>query len=259
MTRALLLVVLGVALGAASAEGQRRRGGGEGGMFSEGGYLPNAPYDGRFTFVRVKFSAAGDGFGFRGRDPKWDHDYPRAERHFTKILEELTTLQPRTQVSNILGFDDPELFKFPVAYLCEPGFWNPTEPEVAGLQAYLKKGGFLIIDDFAGNHIFNLEGQLRRVLPDARMLPIPVEHPVFDSFYKIESFEGYVHPYAQVQTQFLGIFENNDPTKRLMVAINYNGDLAEYWEFSDSGFFAIDLSNESYKLGVNYIVYALTR
>lgn len=256
MTIRWLALLAASALLASPAEAQRRRGG----EFADGDYLPNVPYDGRFTFVRVKYTALGDGFGFRGRnDPKWDHDYPRAERHFTKILDELTTLVPRTDASNILSFEDPEIFKYPVAYLCEPGFWNPNDKEVVAIQAYLKKGGFLIIDDFAGNQIFNLEGQLRRILPEARMLPIPVEHPVFDSFYKITSFEGYVHPYAQVQTQFYGIFENNDPTRRLLVAINYNGDIAEYWEFSDTGYFAIDLSNESYKLGVNYIVYALTR
>ena len=139
------------------------------------------------------------------------------------------------------------------------GFAMPTEKEVVGLRNYLKKGGFLIFDDFLGNDIVNLEAQLRRVLPESRMIPIPLNHPIFDAFYRIESFEPYIHPYAQIPTQFLGIFEDNDPTKRLMAAIDYNGDISEYWEWSDTGAFAIDLSNEAYKLGVNYIIYALTR
>jgi len=254
--RAMLLAALTLALLAGGADAQRRRGGEGGGD----GYLPNVPYDGRFTFVRVRFTPVGRGdFGFGAGDVRWDHDYPRAERHFTKILDELTTVAPRSDASNILALDDPELFKYPVAYLCEPGFWRPTDAEVESLRAYLLKGGFIIFDDFAGNQIYNLEAQLRRVLPEHRMLPIPIEHPIFDAFYKIESFDGYEHPYSRVQTTFLGIFENNDPTRRPMAVINYNGDMAEYWEFSDTGWFPIDLSNESYKLGVNYIVYALTR
>ena len=40
--------------------------------------------------------------------------------------------------------------------------------------------------------------------------------------------------------------------------INYNNDVAEYWEWSDTGFLPVDFTNEAYKLGVNYIVYALT-
>jgi hypothetical protein len=56
-----------------------------------------------------------------------------------------------------------------------------------------------------------------------------------------------------------GIFEDNDPTKRLIMIINQNNDLSEYWEYSNQGMFPIDLSNEAYKLGINYIVYALSR
>ena len=40
--------------------------------------------------------------------------------------------------------------------------------------------------------------------------------------------------------------------------VNYNNDVAEYWERSDTGFLPVDFTNEAYKLGVNYIVYALT-
>lgn len=220
----------------------------------------NVPYDGRFTFVRIRFTPPGGGLGFEGfgREPPWSHDYPRGERHFTRILAELTTVRPRTAESNILTLDDPELFKFPVAYLCEPGFWGPSEKEIAGLRNYLLKGGFLIVDDFVNNQWYNFEAQMRKVLPEGRLVPLTAAHPVFDSFYRIESLD-YVHPYFGVPSQFLGIFEDNDPAKRLMVVVNYNNDIGEYWEFSDTGYFPIDLSNTAYKIGVNYIVYALTR
>ena len=55
-----------------------------------------------------------------------------------------------------------------------------------------------------------------------------------------------------------GIFEENDPARRLMVIANYNNDVAEYWEWSVTGMLPIDMSNEAYKLGVNYMVYGLT-
>jgi hypothetical protein len=54
------------------------------------------------------------------------------------------------------------------------------------------------------------------------------------------------------------MFEDNDPEKRMMVVFNYNNDIAEYWEFSDQGYVSIPLTNEAFKLGVNYIVYAHT-
>ena len=46
--------------------------------------------------------------------------------------------------------------------------------------------------------------------------------------------------------------------KRIMVMINYNTDISEFWEWSDTGFKPIDESNEAYKLGVNYIIYGMT-
>ena len=219
----------------------------------------DAPYDGRFTFARIRFTPMGGDGGFgRGRDLKWDHDYPRGERNFVKILNEVSMLRPYMEGSNVLALDDPNLFKFPIAYICEPGFWTPSPAEAAGLRAYLLKGGFLIVDDFAGNHWYNFEVQVQRMMPEARIVPLDVSHPIFDSFYRIESLD-FTHPNYGVQSQFFGVFEDNDPAKRLMMIINYNNDIGDYWEWSDSGYLPIDLSNQAYKFGVNYIMYAMTR
>ena len=219
---------------------------------------PNPAYDGRFTFVRIRYDqGSAGGFDFR-RDIKWAHDYPRGERHFTKLLSELSSVNTRTEESVVLALNDPELFRYPVAYMAEPGFWSPNEGEVAGMRAYLQKGGFFIFDDFRGPHWYNFEAQFRRVMPEARLVRLSVDHPIFDSFYKIATLES-PDPIYGAQPEYYGVFEDNDPTKRLMVIVNYNQDLSEYWEWSDVGYFQIDLSNEAYKLGVNYIVYALSR
>lgn len=219
---------------------------------------PNPPYDGRFTYARIKFTIMGGEFGGRFQDIKWGHDYPQADFHFPKIIQELTTVRVRTEKSAILALDDPELFKFPFAYLCEPGYWLPSDKEAAGLRGYLQKGGFLIIDDFAGPQWNNFEVQMRKVLPEARMIPLTADMPIFDSFYRIPTLD-YEHPYYRgLKAQFYGIFEDNDPAKRMMAIVNYNYDVSEYWEFSDEGLFPIDLTNEAYKLGVNYLVYAFS-
>ncbi|NOT07063.1 MAG: DUF4159 domain-containing protein [Gemmatimonadales bacterium] len=232
------------------AQGRSRR-------FSPEELPPNPPYDGRITYARIRYAAPGLEFGFQGRDPKWDHDYPRSDRHFPKILEELTSIRVRPDLSAILTLDDPELMKYPFAYICETGYWRPNDAEVLGLRNYLLKGGFLIVDDFEGNQWYNTEAQFRRVLPEARLIPLTPGMPVFDSFYHITSLT-YNHPVYGVPASFFGIFEDNDPTKRLLVVVNYNFDVSEYWEFSDEGYYAVDLTNEAYKLGVNYVIYTLS-
>jgi Domain of unknown function (DUF4159) len=220
-------------------------------------YLPNIPYDGRFTFVRVRFEPLGGGEGWRGRDVKWDHDYHKAEWHFHRILHELTTVSTHLDESNILTLDDPELMKFPIAYMSEPGFWTLSDKEAQGLRTYLQKGGFIIFDDFAGQHWYNFAEQMKKVLPDAQLIPLDASHPIFDSFFHIESLD-FDHPYYRVKAQFLGVFEDNDPSKRMLAIANYNNDIGDYWEWSDEGFLPIALSNQAYRLGVNYVVYAMS-
>ncbi len=219
----------------------------------------NPAYDGRLQFVRLRFG--GGGFGGFGRGgPPWMHDYPRAERNFMRILEETTRTAAVVDGSQVLAVDDPELFNHPVAYIVEVGFWNPTAAEVEALQAYLSKGGFLIVDDFRGDReLRNFEYQLDRVLPGVQLVRLEDDHPIFDAFFRIEAVSNMVPPTFQgLRPVFYGIFEDNDPEERLLGVVNFNNDIAEYWEYSDRGYYPIDLSNEAYKLGVNYVVYALT-
>ncbi len=224
-----------------------------------GGYvLPNVPYDGQFTFARIRYLSRSS----------WDADYPQMERNLTTMLEALTSIRPHTEGSNVHTFDDPELMKYPVAYLTEPGYWVPTDEEVEGLRRYLDKGAFLIVDDFYdpdfhyGREWQTFEAGIRRVLPDARIEPLEVSHPVFNSFFQIKSLEvPYPGRWGErgLMGEFFGIYKNNDPSERLMVVINYNMDIGDYMEWSHTGTYAGVPTNEAYKFGINYIIYGLTR
>jgi len=225
----------------------------------------NAPYDGKVHFVRIRYEPRGSGmFGFGGRrgrggrEPAWAHDYPRGERNFMKILQVTTYADLLVDGSNILTLDDPRLFQYPIAYIVEVGAWDPTDEEAAALGTYLRKGGFLIVDDFRGyRDLENLELQLRRVLPDAQLVQLDGTHEIFDSFFRVDP-EAVIPPYGAENPVYYGFFEGTDIEGRMLAIVNFDNDLSEYWEFSDRGYYPIDLSNEAYKLGVNYFIYALT-
>ena len=257
---ALALTTTAAVIGVGVSSPQQFPGGGGGRRFQQGPQLEvqgNTPYDGRFVFIRLRYNS---GFGGRSRGgPPWSHDYPRGEVHFTKILKEITYVQPRLDGSNILSLDDPELFNFPIAYMAEPGFWSMTDKETEGLRAYLKKGGFIIFDDFRGNHIDNLFFQMRRVMPGSQFQKLDVSHPIFHAFFEIKELDPESGYYARMgATEWFGMFEDNDPQKRLLAIANNNHDLGELWEFSDTGYMPVDLSNEAYKFGVNYVIYGMT-
>jgi hypothetical protein len=180
------LIGLLVLASVATAVAQRRGGFGGGGRFAPIPIAPNTPYDGRFTFVRVRY---GPDYGFASQRLPWSHDYPAGEQHFMKIIDELSTLDPHTAETNILTFDDPKLFKYPVAYLCEPGGWSLTDGEAASLRTYLHKGGFVIVDDFRYRHWANFESQILRALPEARFYDMDLANPIFHAFVEIKTLD----------------------------------------------------------------------
>ncbi len=169
----------------------QRRGFGRFGPRAPFHQLPNIPYDGRFTFVRVNYETAPGGYWYRGL-PSWAHGYPLAERNLMKIMNEVSYLGAHDEEINSLALDDPELFKYPVAYIIEVSWWTLTDAQAAALRAYLQKGGFVIVDDFKATGDFGsagwepFEANMKRVLPDARFVDLPPSNPIFHSFFEIQ-------------------------------------------------------------------------
>jgi len=241
------LVLLLLAVGEALAQ----RGGG----FRAAGYGQNVPYNGVFTFTRVRYGGLGGSFG-RGWASAWNHDYPDADRHLPLILDALTTMRLNLSGSNIFDLEDPEIFRHPILYMWEPGFWSITDAGALQLRKYLLKGGFIMFDDFEANQWINFEQQFLKVLPEAHFVELDASHPIFHAFFELDRL-NLPHPTVNVRPVYYGVFEDNDPTKRMLALVNYNNDIAEYWEWSGSGYFPVDTTNDAYKLGVNYFIYAM--
>jgi hypothetical protein len=214
-------------------------------------------YNARFTFTRIRYSGSFGGFG-RGNDA-WRHDWPRADLNLPTVLSEISKVRPTLGTSNVLDLEDPAIFRHPVIYLSEPGFWSITEAGARNLRTYLLKGGFIIFDDFEdlGGQWPNFVAQFQRALPEYQFIELDVTHPIFHTFFDLQKLDT-PHPLVRVTPIYYGVFEDNDPRKRMMAMINLNADLAEYWEWSGQGFFAIDPTNDAYKMGINYIIYGLT-
>ena len=119
--------------------------GGPRGPFHE---YPNIPYDGQFTFVRLKYTHGA------GRQLVWrlavvGPRLPavRAEPHAHHAGGQLHRTRTST-TSTRVTLDDPALFRYPIAYIIEVDWWAMTDREAAALRTYLQKGGFVIVDDF---------------------------------------------------------------------------------------------------------------
>ena len=221
-----------------------------------------APSPGReFYFTRAIYS--GTRWGYRA---SWSIDFPKADRQFLVGLRRLANIEAYER-ENPVRLDDPELRRFPFIYALEVGHMSLTEAEVAGLRDYLLAGGFLVIDDFWGSWEWdNFEHEMRRVLPNCEIIDIPGDHPLLSAFYEIDEIlqvpnlgqgmrggptwerDGFV-PYLK------GIFDEDG---RLMVAINWNTDLGDAWEWADHPYYPLKYSSFAYQLGINMIVYAMS-
>ena len=250
--RSLLVLLALLAVVPVMATGQDWRRGGPPGRI-----LPAPDYDGRLVFLRIRYEPSNP-WNFSDGFPGWGHDYPTAEQNFTRILSELTLARVWTGGSRVLTLDDPDLFRYPIAYLSEPGDWTLNDEELEALRQYLGKGGFIIFDDFPGRAWSSFERIMNRVIPGVEFVRLTAEHPVFKSFFGIEPGELQRGDRRGPGPVYLGVFEDNDPSGRLIAIANYNGDIGESWQYAATGFRVVDETNVAFKLGVNYWLYALT-
>jgi hypothetical protein len=226
--------------------------------------FPEGFPDGRaFYFTRAVYSDLR-GWGGRG---SWMVDYPEADIHFVIGLKRLTGVDA-FELEHPMRLDDPELRRFPFLYAVEVGRMALTPPEQAGLRNYLLAGGFLMVDDFWGSWEWaNFEDQIRQVLPEFPVVEIPMDHPVLSTFYTIDEVLQVPNVWQGVQggptwerdgyvPHLRGIM---DAEQRLMVLINWNSDAGDAWEHADNPHYPLHFGNYAYRLGVNTILYGMSR
>jgi len=207
-----------------------------------------------FTFVRIRWTDHGIryGYGFTTNAPPWAHDFPQAEKNLYLTIQALTNIKV-SEDNKVLTFGDDEIFRYPFIYACEIGYLTLSETEVKNLREYLLRGGFLMVDDFRWPDEWNnWMREIRKVLPDQELRRLDVSHPIFHCFFDINDIHEDTPFDLRVPPEYWGIFDDNG---RMMVLINFNNDVGDGWELPKE---TPEFSTRSYKLGINYLIYALT-
>ena len=211
------------------------------------------PKDAEFTYARIRFHMTSDAIFVR--EVPWHHDYPYGDEAFPSFLKEVSRVHTESNAFQIVDIDSPELFKYPFAYLCEPGYLELNDKDVKNLREYLERGGFIMVDDFRGQrHLSNLVYQMKKVFPNRNIIPLTINHPIFHSFYDIDTLDMRP-PYGPGPVEFLGL---EDDHGRLMMVIDYNNDLSEFWESIDRGEMSMRDAATSLKFGMDYAMYAFS-
>ena len=196
----------------------------------------------------------------------WYTDYPKGDEQLIMGIQRLTNLniadRPRA-----VPLNDPDLFKYPFLYSSEVGQMVLTDQDAAIMREYLARGGFWMVDDFWGSfEMDNFEVQLRKILPGAEIKNIPMDHPIFHSFYDIDKIiqvpslaytinGGITYEQDGFVGECKGVFDDHG---RLVIVINHNTDLGDAYEWADEPRYPNYFSSFAYRVAINSILYALT-
>ena len=264
---ALVAVLLGGATGVSAQRWGRRR---TPPRFPSGG-----PTHRLFTFTRGLYQSTHREQGGQG----WYTDYPDADINFSIRLSELT----RTPV----GFDrddgpdhivveltDPQLFNYPFLFMSDVGTVWFSPKEVERLGAYLRKGGFLWVDDFWGPFAWEQwAGVIGKVLPPGQfpIVDIPMSDPLHHGMFDVEAVPQVpsIQHFRRVggtttsergtlseEVHVRGIYDEHG---RLMVLMTHNTDIADGWEREGEDYeFFYRFSVTSYAVGINVILHTMT-
>jgi len=213
-----------------------------------------------FSFARLVYQQ-----GLMDDWPRWQADWPEAELHFSAGLERLTKIDVAPD-GVLLRIGDEELFDYPWLYVVEVGSLSLSDREAGQLREYLLRGGFLMVDDFHGQFEWQqFESVMMRVFPDRAIQELDDNSEAFHVLYDLSKREQIPGIRALMNDRtwekggryphWRGIL---DDSGRVMVAINFNQDIGDAWEHADDVRYPEPLTAQAYRLGINYVVYAMT-
>ncbi len=223
---------------------------------------PDANEKTEFAFARLMYPSGRWGWGYRG---SWSTDYPKADRQFVQGVRRLTRIHTRS-TEQVVDLDSDEIFNWPWVYAVEPGHWSLTDAQARKLREYLMRGGFLMCDDFHGSYEWEVfMASMSRVFPDRPVVEIDNADAIFHVLYDLDErvqvpgiqylYSGRTYEKDGVEARWRGIYDDKG---RIIVAICFNQDLGDAWEWADSPRYPEKMASLAYRAGINYIIYAMT-
>ena len=231
-----------------------------------------------FHFIRVEYTDLPQyhrGFGYASRDGVgsgwWIVDWPAADNHFTSGIQRLTRID--TGDPRHLRLTDDTLFDYPWIYATQTGWWGLSDAETSRLREYLLRGGYLVVDDFWGPEQWEVfRRTMERVLPNHPITDIAPSDSVMHVLYDIEEKDRTIIPGSRHLRRGPGggvqvVLPAGavpawramyDDRERMVVAVNFNTDVGDAWEFADVPYYPEAMTALAYRYGINYIVYSMT-
>lgn len=229
---------------------------------------PGGPLE-EFHMARLVFEPNGFSQWHPPGRPWWRIDWPEAEQHFIDGLKRYTHLSVAAD-SNHLHLSDDAIFDYPWLFAQQVGRWQLSINEAHRLGEYLKRGGFMVVDDFHGPEQWQIFKNVMDIaLPGHSINALDEDDALMQIHYELDGLvqipgrrhimgwtaNGAIIDMPFTPQRWLGI---HDDEGRLVVAINFNMDMGDAWEHADDPYYPQAMTSLAYRFGINYIIYALT-
>ena len=192
------------------------------------------------TIARLQYDGGGDWYA-----------NPSSLPNLLAAVRERTGVPVARREATVTALD-PALRDHPYLYMTGHGNVAFTVTERAALREYLLAGGFLHADDNYGlDESFRAE--MSEIFPDAELVEIPPDHPVFHTFYDFPDGLPTIHEHDGDPPQAFGSFVDG----RMVVFYSYESDLGDGWEDEAVHEDPPQSREDALRMGVNLFLFAL--
>jgi hypothetical protein len=139
-------------------------------------------------------------------------------------------------------------------YITGHGNIKFSDEEAQILRDHLLSGAFLHADDNYGMDK-SFRREMKKVFPEKDWVELPLDHPIFNIFYKLPNGLPKVHEHEKNRPQALGLFNEGI----LMALYTFESDLGDGWEDPRVHNDPEDVRVSALEMGTNIILYALSR
>jgi len=202
----------------------------------------HAQDSGAFEIARVKYRGGGD----------WYND-PSSLTNLIRYTNNQVPISIKPEYQDV-SLGSIEIHNYPFLYLTGHGTITANNSEVQNLRNYLENGGFLYVDDDYGldEHIRDL---MSRVFPDEELIELPFNHPMYNQVFDFENGLPKIHEHDNQAPRGYGLFYQG----KLVMFYTFESNLGDGWADPEIHNNPTEKRELALKMGVNILVYALTR
>ncbi len=196
----------------------------------------------KLTIARLRYDGGGD----------W-YNNPSVIPNLLKRISRDTNVET-AEKQVVISLKNNKIFDYPFVYVTGHGNINLNNEEIRNLKRYLKKGGFLYIDDDYGMDE-HFRQQLKEIYPDKELQELPASHPLFKCFYKFKNGLPKIHKHDGKRPQAFALFNNFG---RMILLYTYETNISDGWASPNVHKDPYEIREKALKMGVNIVYYALT-